>query len=188
MRFGRSFAQRDQPPDLQNDARSVGPSHIIRGRRRPRNWWWRHGSQPVPGLRTDWSQQRPLLGGSWKSLGYRRGDFHANHELGAPYQRVPFRRRSGGHRARASRRPRIPAWLEPRRVDGSLVELLYADHGSGIGPIGGSWTRWPSVCAFPLTVLRLLSAGLGTRARLRSLSPSSTRSNRADCAMGIWYS
>jgi len=130
----------------------------------------------------------PYLGGSWKSLGYRRGNFDANHELGGPYQRVPFRRRSGGHRARASRRPRIPAWLEPRRVDGSLVELLYADHGSGIGPIGGSWTRWPSVCAFPLTVLRLLSAGLGTRARLRSLSPSSTRSNRADCAMGIWYS
>ena len=56
----------------------------------------------------------PYLGGSWKSLGYRRGDFDANHELGGPYQRVPFRRRSGGRRARASRRPGIPAWLEPR--------------------------------------------------------------------------
>lgn len=56
----------------------------------------------------------PYLGGSWKSLGYRRGNFDANHELGGPYQRVPFRRRSGGRRARASRRPRIPAWLEPR--------------------------------------------------------------------------
>jgi len=163
MRFGRSLAQRHQPPDLvHNDARSVGPSHIIRGRWRPRNWWWRYGPQCRlcrVHIRTGHGSG-PYLVRSRKGLGYRRGDFDANHQLGGPYQRVPFRRRSGSRRARASRWPRIPPWLEPRsRWVSHRVALRrprvwnrhkgirdlspggWSDHRFGQGSHGSCWCR-----------------------------------------------
>ena len=41
----------------------------------------------------------------------------------------------------------------------------------------------------PIDRVRLVSAGLGTRAPASiPLALVGTRSNRADCAMGIWYS